>query len=785
MNPLFPHFSLRRSLWLPIVGFGLLTPTLANARHISPQEALSRVKAETGKSLSKSEAEVVRRIANQTRSASAPAATIGSLYVYSADDSYIIIPAEDNAPALLAYSDNSPFSSEAEMNPELRYWLEFYNSELASFSTSEVTASETRASERPQRAAIAPLTKTTWNQEAPYNELCPKVNGRGTVTGCVATAMAQVMKFYSYPVKGQGQHSYHWAPGNETLSFDFATTTFDWANMTDSYNAESTEAQRTAVATLMLACGISVDMHYDVGDSGAATMKMGAALIDYFGYDKGIWMPMRDYYGLYDWEEMVYSELAKGRPVLYSGQGTAGGHQFICDGYSSDGFFHFNWGWGGMSNGYFRLTALNPASLGVGGGAGGFNSGQQITLGAVPAEGDSPHTYLMYCTDHFLPKASQVTAGQDLIAEGGFYNYSLSALPDGSKIGMKIVATDGGTTRYEVGFNISGIAPLIGYGEDLIRFPELADGKYVITPAFYDGTKWHDILAPVGAVGSILATVENYTATLTTAEAASVSVEDITVPTSIYKGRQFPLEFTVVNHSDAEFLGNVYPVLIDPSTGIEVASSVYRPVDLYAGESVRIADYVGSFTAVKGEDFEPGDYTLVFRNHDGKNISNEVKITVEAAPATTEFKVTDFHLDGKEPVTDKENVKFAFTITCEEGYFTDMLHLYLFPGRGGDSLIGAASDMIYLGAGETKNGTVTIDLSHLEDGEYIAALYKGDEECSEAIRITLATDAGVEMVATGEGISEDAVVYDLNGIRHTAPLKAGIYIVNGKKILVK
>ncbi len=197
MNPLFPHFSLRRSLWLPIVGFGLLMPTLANARHISPQEALSRVKAETGKSLSKSEAEVVRRIANQTRSASAPAATIGSLYVYSADDSYIIIPAEDNAPALLAYSDNSPFSSEAEMNPELRYWLEFYNSELASLATSEGAASETRASERPQRAAIAPLTKTTWNQEAPYNELCPKVNGRGNVTGCVATAMVQVLKFYS------------------------------------------------------------------------------------------------------------------------------------------------------------------------------------------------------------------------------------------------------------------------------------------------------------------------------------------------------------------------------------------------------------------------------------------------------------------------------------------------------------------------------------------------------------------------------------------------------------
>lgn len=438
-----------------------------------------------------------------------------------------------------------------------------------------------------------------------------------------------------------------------------------------------------------------------------------------------------------------------------------------------------------MSNGYFRLTALNPASLGVGGGAGGFNSGQQITLGVIPAVDSSKPVYIMYCTNHFLPKSDQVVAGQQFRAMGGFYNYSLSALPDGSKLGMKITSSANNTAIYEEGFNISGIGPLVGYGEDFIRFPQLADGDYIITPAFYDGSEWHDILAPVGAVGSIRASVENSVATLTVSEAASVSVDEIKVPSVIYKTRQFPLEFTVVNHSDTEFLGNVYPVLVN-AAGKAIATSVYRPVDIEASESMIITDYVGKFTASDNESFVPGEYSLLFRNHEGKDISEAVKVTVEADPATTMFKVTGFRLDSPDPVTDKENVKFTFAITCEEGYFSDKLHLYVFPGKGGGSLAGVASDMIYLPAGEKHYGALTINLSHLEAGEYMACLYKGDKECTDIIRFSISADDSGVVAITGEPIvPADAVIYDLNGVRHTAPLKPGLYIINGKKIIVR
>lgn len=763
---------MNKSLFLSVLALMSGSTMLVNGAHITPRQALDRLNRDSN----------ISGMLNLTRSSLEHTATIGDLYVFSDNRGYVILPADDQASSLLAYSDNETFSEDG--NPALRYWLEFYNRQLqwlASRGENSVTVS--RSETRPTREPISPLTMTRWNQEAPYNALCPEVNGKGTVTGCVATAMAQVMKYHSYPVKGKGEHSYYWEPGAQTLSFNFGETTFEWDKMTNTYDSNSSEEAKKAVATLMLACGISVDMHYDVGDSGASTIKMGASLIDYFDYDRGIWMPMRDYYGLYDWENMIYSELKEGRPVLYSGQGTGGGHQFICDGYSSDGYFHFNWGWGGMSDGYFLLTALNPADLGVGGGAGGFNSGQQICLGVKPAESGSVHTYIMYCADHFVTKQKTVSAGQELLFKGGFYNYSLSSLPDKSEIGMKIIKSDGSDARFVKGYNISGLGCLEGYEEDIIKFPELPDGNYIISPAFYDGEKWYEIPVPLGAVGECYAEVKDHTANLTSEEPAVVSVVDVKAPDKIYKNCQFPLEFTVDNKTDREFYGDITPILTDVNSSKIIATSVYRPLDLLGKEKVRIEDYIGKFTAVSGEEFNPGEYMLAFRDNAGKEISEPIKVTVEATPEKTTFRVTSFVMDEKEPVTNKSAVKFSFGIKCEEGYFADRIHLYIFPGNYGYDLAGAASPMIYLPSGESTESKVTVDLAHLDDGEYIAILYYGSDSCSNEIRFKLEGSSGIEETL-GDDTSEK-IIYDLNGVRHTVITKPGIYIINGVKTVVK
>lgn len=743
------------------------------AEFVTPQEALSRVSTSA------------RQKAGMRRAPSAMkhVKTVDNLYIFSAGEGYMILPDDDRAPAVLAYSDDGSF--ENNINPQMRYWLDFYNKQLSWLAENQQTSGFRKAaSARPERAAIEPLTTTKWNQEAPYNDLCPEVNGEKTVTGCVATAMAQVMKFYNYPEKGTGTHSYDWTVGNQELSFDYGNTTFEWDKMTDTYDSESSAESREAVARLMLACGISVDMHYDVGDSGASTMNMGSALINYFGYDKSLWMPVRNYYGLYDWEDMVYSELSQGRPVLYSGQGTAGGHQFICDGYSGDGYFHFNWGWGGMSNGYFLLTALNPADLGVGGGAGGFNSDQQITLGMKPAEADSEPTYLMYCVNSFQTEQQQVAAGEQLQFSCSIYNYSMASLPDGSYLGMKILPADGGDARFERGFSIAGLPLLRGYNVDVINFPNLEDGNYVISPAFYDGKKWHEILAPVGAVGSCNATVSNGVATLSAPQVASITVSDIEAPATIYQGTNFPLSFMIENTGSVEYLGKVIPVLMNPETESAVATSVYRPVDIEGGASEAVNDYVGKFTAEEGADFEPGQYVLLICDADGNVIGEGGNVTVEAAPASTSIKVENFELVGGSNVTEKRDLEFSFTVTCEEGYFADRLVLAIFPGTGGNDIGTASTDMMYISAGESYNGTVKIDLSDKPDGNYFAVMYQGTTASSNQLPFTLDFTTGIDEIASEADKAQ--TIYDLNGVKlNSRPGHTGIYVVNGKKVLIK
>lgn len=263
------------------------------------------------------------------------------MYVFSGEKGFVLLPNEDSAPVMLGYSDSGKFDIEG--NPALKEWLDFYNKELEYLKDHPEKATEVQVAHK-TRDEIAPLLKMEWNQEYPYNLLCPKVDGKETVTGCVATAMAQVMKYHNYPEHGKGTHSYYWRPGEEELTFDYESTPFQWSLMEDIYNKDSSEESRHAVAELMLGCGVSVDMHYEPGESGAATTAMGASLIDIFGYSSSLWMPNRAYYGYDEWEDMIYADLAQCLPVLYSGAGTAGGHQFVCDGYKSDGFFHFNWG---------------------------------------------------------------------------------------------------------------------------------------------------------------------------------------------------------------------------------------------------------------------------------------------------------------------------------------------------------------------------------------------------------------------------------------------------------
>lgn len=222
---------------------------------------------------------------------------------------------------------------------------------------------------------IAPMIQTKWGQTNPYNNECPK-NKRAAddskcASGCVATAMAQVMNYYKYPNVGQGIYLYQSATQGHTLIQDFSNTLFDWSKLTDTYNESSSEESKSEVAKLMKACGISVSMDYGQssdGSSGAAPTDIPYAMINYFGYNNNVNYKNKDYYTPEEWESMIMAELNAGRPILYGGfdSNNRNGHRFILDGCDENGLYHFNFGWtmpsmsylDGYGNGYYSLDVL-------------------------------------------------------------------------------------------------------------------------------------------------------------------------------------------------------------------------------------------------------------------------------------------------------------------------------------------------------------------------------------------------------------------------------------------
>ncbi|WP_128331688.1 C10 family peptidase [Apibacter sp. HY039] len=218
--------------------------------------------------------------------------------------------------------------------------------------------------------SVSPLIKTMWNQSPYYNKLTPVTyEGTSCVTGCVATTMAQIMKFWNYPDKGIGSHSYvisnryyNWK--GKTLTADFEKSYYQWNNMPIYLSDNSTSQQVDAVATLMLHAGISVDMMYSPSGSGAYSSRALLALKNYFNYSNDIEMKYRsNYTNDTDWLNLVKEQLSKGFPVYFSGNSSSSGHAFIADGYDSNNLIHFNLGWGGFFDGYYQIT--NPQGYSI------------------------------------------------------------------------------------------------------------------------------------------------------------------------------------------------------------------------------------------------------------------------------------------------------------------------------------------------------------------------------------------------------------------------------------
>jgi len=315
-------------------------------------------------------------------------------YTYGFENGgFVIVSADDAAEPIIGYSYTSPISEKVD-HPAVKSWLDNYSSQVKEIADRKADNSTTLPkwkkilendfSGYKSGKAVEPLVKTKWDQGSPYDMYVPTVpnSTEKCAVGCVATAMAQVMNYYQWPITGQGSNSYTPSITGQTISANFGATTYEWAKTLDNQVSSSApQGVKHAVALLSSHCGISVDMMYGgaaQGGSGAYSEDALTALKSNFKYKPTATLKNRTAYTQAVWDAMLKAELDLNRPLYYAGSGSGGGHAFVCDGYQdADSKFHFNWGWSGSYDGYFASNALNPDGVGTGGGTGGFNSYQK------------------------------------------------------------------------------------------------------------------------------------------------------------------------------------------------------------------------------------------------------------------------------------------------------------------------------------------------------------------------------------------------------------------------
>jgi len=337
---------------------------------------------------------------------------------------FIIVSADERSKSILGYSDSGSFDV-ANIPPEMKKWLRIYQGELKELiltpdSLMKIATSQhvlSKASSETARGfapAVPPLLgDINYSQKYPYNGYCPQVGGQSCVTGCVATGAAQIMRYWKYPVEPTGKsHSYIYNGQQIGTTFN---TRYNWDEMLSSYGpATGSPEQRQAVAKLMADAGIACDMAYSPNASGANTGTMAMALVTYFGYDQGVVPYVRNNMTEADFEYYLKKELNEGRPVLVAGNGAGGGHCFVCDGYDQNGLFHINWGWNGVSNGYFQMCNLNPFMRGTGGGSGGgFSDNVEFYGGIQPPTGQSQASWNLSFSQISVPAV--INAGQSAV----------------------------------------------------------------------------------------------------------------------------------------------------------------------------------------------------------------------------------------------------------------------------------------------------------------------------------------------------------------------------------
>lgn len=326
--------------------------------------------------------------------------------VLNFEDGFIVMSADDVALPVLAYGFESTLNAE-DMAPGAAFWLEEYKREILYSIRNGISPDESvqqewaalwqNAPKSVTEVVVSPLLHSQWNQTKFYNRYSPIDTASGsaydnrTPNGCVAVAMAQIMYYYRYPEHGYGSHTNYTNYGSFTVNF--AQEHYNFDVMLDALSGANNE-----VAKLIFDCATSVDMSYSADGSGAYSEDVPSAISTYFGYSSEAQITYKSGSNT-QWRNMLKQELDAMRPLYYSGQSNDGGHAFVCDGYNSDNTFHFNFGWGGSSDGFYVTSSTGGGSSNA---VGGFSHSQAAIRNFYPADEDYPY----FCNSRVIKASS-------------------------------------------------------------------------------------------------------------------------------------------------------------------------------------------------------------------------------------------------------------------------------------------------------------------------------------------------------------------------------------------
>lgn len=650
-----------------------------------------------------------------------------NFYIFNendADGGFVIVSGDQRTEAILGYTESGNFD-EQQMPENMRAWLEDYAKQIKALDGISDEVALVSAGKAPSSKPIVyPLIQTRWNQNAPYNGQTFKINGEQTATGCVATAMAQIMSLWKYPLTTLppiGGYTYTKTINNVEGTYTvpaISSHSINWSAMKNSYKDVETDDN---IAWLMRHCGQAVEMEY--GISSSASTRDCPAAFKMFGYDKWVRVVLRKAYSIDEWEDLIYKEISEKRAVLLRGESNDGGHAFVCDGYDGNGYFHINWGWGGLSDGYFLLSLLDPNSQGIGGGNGAYTIDHEAVIGISHGQfsGERPEV------DPYLISTSYSLEGTTLTYN--LWNYS--GVEDSFYYGEGYLQSNGTYKVLGSLYTSNGILK-IGYGYkertytvDVSQFP--GDGTYKVMPISrqQNSMTFHSAWA-TGKYLKVVISGGRITS-CRMAPTASLSAIWNGIEGPKISGFDHKVKFNITNNSKEEYVGDVYLIMRTPDGKLYRVSKSQTGIYLRGGESVSVEKdvYISS-------SYGAGKYTF-YLSMSESNISSENLIAQGSIELTAPPSADFTYVVMTKKVTFKGGLPLKAIVTIANGSSTP----YPYPVKvliyKGDIVVngsatGTSTHEYYaylktpIAVGETREIEIPID-DFAEDGIYSAKTY--------------------------------------------------------------